>query len=172
MVKALKISLTRIFNHINTFCFLFNTLIRISLKRPGLSLLTQQNMNKTTKYKWLNNNLIFEIEDTLNLNVFLEANNILLSNSRFDKMNFQAFNLLNVKNIDLTVPEIRVFLTLLEKAMIWNKTVKTAIISSDPKLVSYFEMFLNEFRWTSLNCKIFETLDSALDWCEIENEFK
>ncbi len=127
-------------------------------------------MHTTTKYKWLNNNIIFEIEDTLNLKVFLEANNILLSSSRFDTMNYQIFNLLNVKNIEVTVQELKVFLTLHEKAMIWNKTVKTAIICSDPKLMSDFEIFINEIRWTGLNCKLFETVDSALDWCETENE--
>lgn len=125
-------------------------------------------MYTTTKYNWINNNIIFEIKDTLNLKVLLESNNILLSSSRFDTMNYQIFDLLNVKNTDITTQDLRVFFTLHGKAMKWNRTVKTAIVSSEPKIVSYFNIVLKEM--AGLNCKVFDTLYDALDWCKTKNK--
>ncbi|MCB2195684.1 MAG: hypothetical protein KQH79_07475 [Bacteroidetes bacterium] len=123
-------------------------------------------------YNWIENNILIEIQGTLNLEVLLEANAIIFSNSKFDYMNYQIFDFTKIENTDISLREIRAFALLHKSAVRWNNQVHVAIVIANPQLIKEFEVYIQEMKWTNWKCKLFENISDANFWCLKQTQTK
>lgn len=116
-------------------------------------------------HNWKENNILIEIQGTLNLEILLKANAIMFSNPKFDYMNYQIIDLTKVENADITLREIKAFSLLHKSAVRWNNEVHVAIAISNLQLKKDFDVYINEMKWTNWKCKLFDNMDDARQWC-------
>lgn len=115
----------------------------------------------------IENNIMIEVQGNLDMKTLLEANAFILTNPKFDTMDYQIFNFLEVEEIDISNQEIETFTRLQIGAMRWNNSVKIAMVAVNPKIINDFDFYLNEMRSAGLRCKLFRNLDDALLWCSL-----
>ncbi|MDX9695112.1 MAG: hypothetical protein RBT49_04905 [Bacteroidales bacterium] len=120
-----------------------------------------------TSHKWIENNVMIEVQGNLDLKVLLEANAFILSSPKFDCMNYQIFNFLDVENIEISHNEMKVFSMLQKGTMRWNNSIKIALIAVNQQLISDFDLYLAEMRIAGLECELFGDLNEALNWCKV-----
>jgi len=116
-------------------------------------------------HKWIENNILIEIQDNLNFQALLEANAFIISSPKFDYMSYQIFDFLKVKNIEITHQDVKTFSMLQKNAMRWNDSVKVALIAVNPQIINDFKIYIADMEVVGSKCKLFENIDDALEWC-------
>ncbi len=120
-------------------------------------------------FVWENNDAIVAFEGQISLDDIIDANNIIIGDSRFDKMKYQLFDYSNIESLDVDNDFSKIIAALDSRASIWNNSVKVAIVTTDDDfrdMIIEYDKHMNSTAWKT---KTFENKDEALKWCRINN---
>lgn len=125
-------------------------------------------MSKKFTYKWLECNIIVTFFGNISYKDIMEANDVIIGDLRFDRMEYQIFDYSKIESIDLedNVPEIISRLDL--AANIWNSKIKVATITQDAHLKYLISIYNETMKASKWQAKTFETIEEALQWCSIK----
>lgn len=116
-------------------------------------------------HQWIDNNILIELKGTLSFKVLLEANSLLFSNPKFDHLNYQILSFLMVDKVVLTKQEMLAYSLLHRGASRWNPCINVAIVATEPMVLKAFEDYLVQMNQSGWECKFFNSIQKAQDWC-------
>ena len=116
------------------------------------------------KTEWKHNGVVINFFGTLKAQEVLEINSILYGDSRFEEMEYQLFDFLEVKELIASNIDAKVIGTLDKQASIWNNHIKGALITTNPRLIELISIYTDVIKDTNWQVKIFNDLESANEW--------
>ena len=115
--------------------------------------------------KWEHNNSLITFKGYVDGNELLQASNILIGDSRFDKMNYTIFDLLNINEFNVDQEDIKIISTIDKGSSRWNRNLKVACIANEnysKNVVLEYKKLMLDIDW---EIGLFSNLDDAIKWC-------
>lgn len=98
----------------------------------------------------------------------IDANNYVLSNAKFESINYQIFDFLRIDDFKITSHDITLIATMDKSQTESKEEMKIAILTGNnyvKEITSEYDQFMIGSDWKT---KIFETAEAAKDWVNPE----
>ncbi len=115
--------------------------------------------------EWIADNVIVTLSGKIKFADIDAADGLLYGGPRFERMEYQLFDLTNVEEFNLTDQELMIIGTLDKNAGIWNKRIKVALVTKDKKVIKLIETYQMVMSDTAWKVKVFAELGDAKKWC-------
>ena len=94
----------------------------------------------------------------------LTVNDILYRDSRFDTINYQLYDFLEVDEVNGSEVDVELIGTIDKQISIWNNKFKGVILAKDPQLIELLSVYKELLEGTNWQIKIFKNIESANEW--------
>jgi hypothetical protein len=116
---------------------------------------------------WIGNNAIISLKGHVDFKDIDTADGMLYGDSRYEKMEFQIFDMTDVENFNISKQDMQVIGVMDKNSSLWNKKMKVALVAKNESIVKLIEVYIEVMKATEWHIKIFPELDEALKWCNI-----
>ena len=115
--------------------------------------------------EWIDSNPIVRFEGNLDFEGINDANNEIIGDARFDRMNFQLFDHTRVTWMYLTERESKLISILDTNSSVWNSYVKVALVFSNESYIQYVQAYVQAMKLSKWEVRVFLSYQEAYDWC-------
>ncbi len=118
---------------------------------------------------WEEKGILVRFSGTVTDQEVFMVNDLMYGDIRFGTISYQIADYTDATDIRITPFKAKVIGTLDKSSARWTcSMMKNIVITKDKMFIPIVENYFNEFKGTSWECRIFETLDKAYDWVKME----
>jgi len=98
----------------------------------------------------------------------INLNGEIYGDKRFDTIEYQIGDFLDVDSVDFSDKEVNVIAKLEMHASVWNKKIKAVHITKDPDLIRKIKLYETQLKGSGWQFMIFDNLEDARKWVSSE----
>ena len=115
--------------------------------------------------EWINSNAIVTMTGEVGFEEIDFVNGKLYGDSRYERMEYQLFNMTDVEKFNLTARDFEMIGVLDRNSSIWNNRMKVAVVFRNEEMIRLMDFYKRAMKDTNWKIEVFRELDDAMNWC-------
>jgi len=118
----------------------------------------------TFNINWDKKGVYVKFHGIVNAQDLIDANNYVISNAKFETINYQIFDFLNIEDFKITSYDINIIGVMDKSQTDAKKEMKVAIVTQDDyvrEITTEYDQIMSQSNWET---KIFPNYEMALEW--------
>lgn len=120
----------------------------------------------TFNINWDKKGVYVKFRGIVNAQDLIDANNYVISNKNFEKIDYQIFDFLTIDEFKITMEDIALIGSIDKSQAEFKKDMKVAILTKDQsvkEITLEYDKLMTGSSWIT---RLFPDIDSARKWCE------